>query len=566
MTTYYLGLGVSGHDPAFAIVDGEGRLLFAEATERYVQDKRAWGIPADHYAHVAGALSRHCPDVTRLVTATSWARPKPESDLATTPELGAGDGLLDAVTARWLREHQRRAFLHAGQNLPMIVPGVPIEARHYDHHLCHAAYACASSPFDRAHCAVIDGEGEVGAASLYTMNDRTLTRRWRSWGPGSLGAFYAFVTLKCGFDWRLGEEWKVMGLAAFGTADPKAVALLSRLVTLEGGRPRAPDASVWHEVAAALGPWCRAPHEDVMRGADLAASGQAVYAALADGILAAAGLERDGNLVLTGGCALNSSYNGTLRERFGLAGVHVPSAPADDGNAAGAALLAWQDDRRAPLPRGWDSPYLGSRPNLKSLAGIAARGGIGRITELVSGDTAAVAALLAAGKILGVMRGPAEFGPRALGHRSILADPRPADMKDRINRRVKGREPYRPFAPIIAEEQTGDWFEGAGASPYMSFTRRWRSGRGERVPAVVHADGTGRLQTVGRDANPWLSSLLADFGAATGAPIILNTSLNVMGKPIVHSVDDAITILATTGLDALLVEDVLIEKPAAKQG
>ncbi|HEX2762310.1 MAG TPA: carbamoyltransferase C-terminal domain-containing protein [Allosphingosinicella sp.] len=562
MTTYYLGLSVSGHDPAFAVVDAEGRLVFAEATERFVQDKRAWGIAPDHYDHVAGALSRVCPDMTRLVAATSWARPKPESEAVPPAASGSADGLIDPLTARWLREHQRRSFSFAGQNLPMVARGVPLELRHYDHHLCHAVYSCASSPFDAAHCVVIDGEGEVGAVSLYAMKGRRLTRSWRSWGPGSLGALYAFLTLKCGFEWRLGEEWKVMGLAAFGTALPEITDPLSRLITLDRGRPRAAAPAVWDEVCAAIAPFVRGAGEDVMRAADLAAGGQAVYAALADGILASAGLKPGDYLVLGGGCALNSSYNGTVRQRFGLGGMHVPPAPADDGNAAGAALLAWLEETGAALPRGWDSPYLGNEPNLRSLAAVLARGGLGRTTELGAGDTAAVAALLTEGKILGVMRGRAEFGPRALGHRSILADPRPAEMKERINRRVKGREPYRPFAPIVSERDAADWFDAPDPSPYMSFTKTWRRGRAEQVPAVVHADGTGRLQTVAPGAEPWLSSLLADFGRETGVPVVLNTSLNVMGKPIANSVEDAITIFATTGLDALLVGDVLIQKPA----
>lgn len=560
MTTVYLGLSVSGHDPAFAIVDAEGRLLFAEATERALQDKRAWGAAPDHYDHVAGALSRHCPDVTRLVVATTWAREKPASDAATEGSPEDGPGIFAPATARWLREHQRRAFQFAGLNLPMIVD-CPIEFRRFDHHDCHAAYACASSPFEDADCLVLDGEGEVGAVSRYRLKGRTLTRDWRSWGPGSLGAFYGFLTEQCGFDWRLGEEWKVMGLAAFGQARPEAVEALERLIEIDRGRPRAAPPEAWRDAVAGLSGFRRAPGEDVMRAADLAASGQVVYARLADRILEDAGVGAGGALVLSGGCALNSSYNGTLRSRFGLTGVHVPCAPADDGNAVGAALLAWSQDTGAErLPGGYDVPFLGSSPDSAALSRIVRRAAFGRVTELHAGETAPVAALLAEGAIVGVMRGRAEFGPRALGGRSILADPRDPAMKDRLNLQVKGREPYRPFAPVLAEAEAPAWFEGEGASPYMSFTRKWRPDRRDRVPAVVHADGTGRLQTVSAAANPWLASLVQDMGAATGVPVVLNTSLNVMGKPIAHSVEDAVTILATTGLDALLVEDVLIEK------
>ncbi|HEX8193496.1 MAG TPA: carbamoyltransferase C-terminal domain-containing protein [Allosphingosinicella sp.] len=564
MSVYYIGFSVTGHDPAFAIVDGEGRLLFAEATERYVQDKRAWGIPPDHFDHLAGALRRHCADATRLVAAATWAKPRPASDAPGDGGAERSFGIVDRIQAHWMREQQRRAFEFYGLNLPLIAPGVPIERRAYDHHLCHAAYAAASSPYEDAQCLIVDGEGEVGSVSLFAMCGRRLERRWRSFGPGSLGFFYGFVTQACGFDWRLGEEWKTMGLAAFGTPQPDAVALLERLVGLERGRPRAAPIETWDEVAAALAPWRREPGEDVLRGADLSASGQAAYAALADGILEAAELVPEGNLVLGGGCALNSSYNGAIRRRFGLGGVHIPSAPADDGNAAGAALLAWQEDRGGPpLPRGWDNPYLGTAPDLKALERIVARGGFRRVTEIADGDTGTIAERLAGGAILGVMRGRAEFGPRALGNRSILADPRSPEMKDRLNRDVKGREPYRPFAPVVLEDQAEHWFECADPSPYMSFTRRWRAEKRAQVPAVVHADGTGRLQTVNAEAAPWLASLTAELGAVTGVPIVLNTSLNVMGKPIAHSVEDAVTILATTGLDALLIENVLIEKAAA---
>jgi carbamoyltransferase len=560
MTTYYVGLSVTGHDPAFAIVDAQGRLLFAEATERHLQSKRAWGAAADEYDHIGPAIARYCPDATRIVAALSWARAKPEVEA---PDC-AGErvpGIIDPLQAYWLRQHQQRAFEYAGMNLPLVAPGIPIDRRAFDHHACHAAFAAGSSPFDAAKVVVIDGEGDVGAVSVYDMQDRTLARKWRSWGHGSLGYLYGFVTDGCGFDWRLGEEWKVMGLAAFGTVREAIVEALMRLVTLDRGRPRAAEPASWRGVLDELAPFRRTSGEDVMRGADLAASGQAVYEALATGVLQAAGLGEGDNLVLGGGCALNSAFNGTLRDSFGLAGVHVPCAPADDGNAAGAALLAWQGDNgRAPLPQGWNSPFLGSTPDRDTLQKAIASGGLGSVTQLRESETAPIVELLAGGAILGVMRGRAEYGPRALGNRSILADPRAPDMKDRLNREVKGREPYRPFAPVTRIEEAEDWFDAPVPSPYMSFTARWRPGRAERVPAVVHADGTGRHQTVTEEVNPWLAALVRDFGAATDVPVVLNTSLNVMGKPIAHSIHDAMTILATTGLDALLVEDVLIEK------
>nr|WP_282434059.1 carbamoyltransferase C-terminal domain-containing protein [Marinomonas sp. UCMA 3892] len=170
-----------------------------------------------------------------------------------------------------------------------------------------------------------------------------------------------------------------------------------------------------------------------------------------------------------------------------------------------------------------------------------------------------VASLLAEGKIIGVMRGAAEFGPRALGNRSILADPRSPDMKNRINAIVKGREAYRPFAPIISVEKAPEWFENAQSSPYMSFTLKWKTDKLSLVPAVVHQDHTGRLQTLTEHTTPWLKALVDAFEELTHVPILLNTSFNVMGKPIVHTINDALAVLSTTGLDAVLIDNILIK-------
>jgi carbamoyltransferase len=169
---------------------------------------------------------------------------------------------------------------------------------------------------------------------------------------------------------------------------------------------------------------------------------------------------------------------------------------------------------------------------------------------------------LADGRLVGWVQGRAEFGPRALGNRSILADPRDPGMKDRINGRVKFREEYRPFAPSILDEFGPEFFFDYQASPYMERTLRFRPEAAERVPAVVHVDGTGRLQSVIRESNPRFHALLEAFRDLTGIPLLLNTSFNVMGKPIVHSVEDAVAVFMTTGLDVLVIEDYLFEKPA----
>jgi carbamoyltransferase len=351
-----------------------------------------------------------------------------------------------------------------------------------------------------------------------------------------------------------------MGLAAFGTPDPALTEALEAMLTIDKGRPQLGSDDAIARAVQAAAAYRRNVDDPIEKGADLAASGQAAYARLVDQMLAACVPLGETKLILTGGCALNSSYNGTIQGRFGFERVHVPSAPADDGNAIGAALLAWrQDHPTAAMPFARTSPFLGTAIPRRAIDLAAQAQGLASVTQSAQ-PAALLAKRLAAGSIIGVMRGAAEFGPRALGHRSILADPRPRDMKERINNRVKGREPYRPFAPVIAATRTNQWFDRAQPSPYMGFTLPWQAEQRDRVPAVVHHDGTGRLQTVDEKSNPWMAELLSAFERETGVPIVLNTSFNVMGKPIVHTVQDAMAVLATTGLDGVLLDDVLIEK------
>lgn len=560
MTTWYLGLSTSGHDPALALVDSSGRVVFAEATERFLQDKRAWGIAPDHVSHLSSALAQigFNAATDRLVVATSWASTKAAMNVK------VHDALLPGTDTLWMRGLQAHLQESAGASLLRLGLSREMpEVHSFDHHLCHAVAATYFAPTQNAACLIIDGEGDVGAVSLFRLSDRTIQRVWRSWGPGSLGTFYGWLTSLCGFDWRLGEEWKVMGLAAFGSAIPELVDPLTQLLIVDRGRLRFAQPEHIEEVRRIAERHARAPGDPVMQAADLAASGQAAYAAFADQVLAEIAASGEQDLILSGGCALNSSYNGTIAGRTGFERVFIPPCPADDGNAIGAALLAWMKDRgEKTIPWGGGVPFLGSVPQERAVEKCrqaAARGLL--VTDVCGRSASAVSDRLVQGQIIGVMRGCAEFGPRALGHRSILADPRPRDMKDRINARVKGREAYRPFAPVVSESDLGKWFSRSMPSPYMSMTLPWYDSAKEIVPAVVHADGTGRVQTVTPETYPWMHELVTEFGQKTDVPVILNTSFNVMGKPIVHSVEDAVAVLVTSGLDSVLIEDVLIEKP-----
>jgi carbamoyltransferase len=364
----------------------------------------------------------------------------------------------------------------------------------------------------------------------------------------------------CGFDIWQGEEWKVMGLAPYGSRNQRIHELMHQCIRVEGlglecpsGRPAA---------LAELLTFARKPGAPPAEAADLAYTGQLVFTELMTELLNNLyDLGISENLVLGGGCALNSAYNGKILGQTRFRNLHVYAAPGDDGNALGAALLAFHDDHPdVRLRPRFQSPYLGSSMSAETMRNVRRFGRIPNITELPGRVHERAAQLLAEGRIIGWVQGRAEFGPRALGNRSILADPRPADMKDRINALVKFREEFRPFAPSILHEFGDDYFVDYQESPYMERTLQFREEVRDKVPAVVHVDGTGRLQSVKKQWNAKFHDLISEFYRITQVPILLNTSFNIMGKPIIHSVEDAIATFYTTGLDALIIEDCLIEK------
>ncbi|CAO4152894.1 hypothetical protein LPLAFNJD_LOCUS3807 [Methylorubrum aminovorans] len=584
----YLGLATTFHDPALALVGPDGTVLFAEAAERYLQYKRAPNCEPDPGTRMASLLKRHVPEGTDLVIATSWG--EQFSDFLK-GQAAAGAFDLPALAAHpstlnrsFVPERAERVFiadLHAMQaragNGTMLAldnetrgfggkPRATITGRRrYAHHLAHAAYALWGSPFEEATALIVDGMGETGAAAIYRLTDGRIEEVRRQRGRGSVGFLYGLVTDLAGFDQIKGEEWKIMGLAPYGRTDPELMAILRRLYTVEDGRLKFSDEATVQAVAAEI--LARRPKDVGEQGwADLARCGQDIFSELMDVLVAEAWrLAPSDNLVIAGGCGLNSSYNGRVLGRSGFRRLHVPSAPADDGNAIGAAWLAlaeddpdWRGTPRAARPL---TPYLGSLVSTEPLERMAEWEPRARRLGH-EGVTREAAKILAEGGLVGWVQGRAEFGPRALGNRSILADPRPAQAKESLNAKVKYREAFRPFAPSILAEAGPDWFEDYSDSPYMERTLVWREAVRERVPAVVHADGTGRLQSVTAERNPAYAALIAAFAELTGVPILLNTSFNVMGKPILHTAEDAILMFYTTGLDAIVVEDWILTKKA----
>jgi carbamoyltransferase len=572
MTRNYVGLACTFHDPALAVVNGRGEVVFAEATERAYQTKRGLHCPPDSLSYLEKILAAHAEPGAELVVAKSWSpryqRRHRLIDRAVCllgPLFRGGDPRSEpgnmlrymvrahlhgmALAGEGLRFQQVRADLAGGAGRAR-----PLRLTGYDHNLTHAAAGCYTSPFREAVCAIIDGFGEGTTTGFYRYEGGRLRRLRQSRASGgSLGFFYGKLCDACGFDPIKGEEWKVMGLAPYGKRDPAIHARLKTLLQIDGLRLRGLRPARTETVWRGLPP---------VSPADLACTGQAVFEEWMTELLnnlAELGLSE--NLVLGGGCALNSSYNGLILERTPFKRLHVFAAPADDGNAAGAALLAFHSDHPDWTPPATlHSPYLGSTLSRETLKNLVAFDRGKRVSQHTGTIHKVAARALAEGKIIGWAQGRAEFGPRALGNRSILADARRPDVKDQINSRVKFREEFRPFAPAILHEHGPEYFENYQEAPYMERTLRFRPEVIGRVPGVVHVNHTGRLQTVRRDWNERFHGLVREFHELTGVPLVLNTSFNVMGKPIVHSVEDALAVLHTTGLDALALEDYWVER------
>jgi len=443
-----------------------------------------------------------------------------------------------------------------------------------EHHESHAASAFYPSPFDRAAVLTIDGVGEWATASMGLGDGAALRLSHELRYPDSLGLLYSACTYHAGFKVNSGE-YKLMGLAPFGT--PRFVdTILTHLVDLRDdgsfrlhlepfgfldgltmtnarfdalfeGPPRTPESPI------------------TQRDMDLAASVQAVTELIVQRMVRTVVREhacRD--LCLAGGVALNAVANGTLRRAGLVDRLWVQPAAGDAGGALGAALLAWHrwfGGARKPDGSGDGMRFDGMRgallgPAFSDAEIVAALAGEGAVCEPLGRDGVVqrTAEWLAAGRIVGWFDGAMEFGPRALGARSILADPRPADMQTRLNAHIKLREGFRPFAPAVLAECAATYFEGLDGddSPYMLQVVPVRADT-PPLPAVTHRDGSARVQTVTASRTPGLHAVLSAFAARTGCPVLVNTSFNIRGEPVVHTPAEAYACLMRTEIDALAI-------------
>jgi carbamoyltransferase len=424
------------------------------------------------------------------------------------------------------------------------------------HHLAHAASAFHASPFRRAAVLTLDGRGEKTSTGYFVGEGAGLECIGEVCLPHSLGLLYADVTTHLGFLF-LCDEYKVMALASFGK--PRFLAEFRDIVRLgiEGQYTIEPL-----RLEERFGPARLRGSKLEQRHYDIAASLQVV---LEETVLELARWlheeTQEDDICLAGGVALNCVLNARLRDHGPFRRIWVQPAAGDAGTALGVAL--WVDaNERAADKRSYvmNHAFLGPGYDDAEVEEFLRWSKVPfRKLQNVPEETAD---LLVADKIIGWFQGRMEFGPRALGARSILASPIHADMQTRLNA-LKDREDFRPVAPVVLEEETGNWFAGAGASPFMLFLHDVQPDKARRIPAVRHVDGTARIQTINRQQSPRYYDLLKAFQARTGVPVLVNTSFNTRGDPIVCTPRDALECFWTSPLDALVIGSYVVEKRSA---
>jgi len=554
-----------GHDSAAAVVI-DGKLVAAAAEERFSRKKHTGDFPIGAIEYCLKETGISLNEVDEVVHGFDYA---PFRAIYS----------LDPITAEQYQQvFSREALL---QVVHRYLPGFPpARVKQVGHHLAHAASAFFTSGWDECLVVVIDGMGEAHSATIYEARDSQIKKICEISASDSIGILYSLVTLHLGFDFN-SDEYKIMGLAPYGDPARFRAFFQQAVELLPGGRIRIPILKLNHTredretygasrryLAEHLVP-PRLPDEDITDiYRDVAAALQEcldhVMLHICGHFGATTSLRR---LAMAGGVALNCTANGRLVRSGSFDEVYVQPAAADDGSALGAAL--WRAacvDRicnlRSPVP--FFGPAYPPEKIYEALGGFADQ--IEAVRFASTHETCAAAAkLIQDGRVIAWYRGRMEFGPRALGHRSILADPGHPEMRDRINAMVKMREAFRPFAPAVSIEQVHEWFEvPAGAElPYMIMTVDVRPQHRASLPAVTHVNGSARVQTVSRRDNREFHLLLEEVGRLTGREMLLNTSFNVKGQPIVNTPSEAIETFLRTGIEFLFLEETLVSRRGA---
>lgn len=557
-----LGLSCHYHDSAAALVRG-GEVIAAAEQERFSRRKHDSRFPVD----AAFFCLQHARLTMRDIDVVAfYERPLLKFDRV----LRCGRRWRGQSAA--LIQQQLAASLHERLAIEEIIRvrmdyNGPVV--YFDHHLSHAASAFLASPFDEAAILSVDGVGEWASTAQYLGRGRELQPLREIHYPDSLGLLYSTLTAFLGFKVN-NDEYKVMGLAGFG--QPRFRDQMERLVTrfLDGSfRLNLEYFSFMYDhdrmfspaLVDLLGP-PRAEGEPISaRHQDLAASVQSVLedalVGMARSLHESAGRPR--NLCLAGGVALNSVANWRLYQDTPFEAVWVQPAAGDSGGAVGAALLASYGSG-CPRKPGRFSALLGPKFSNTEIEIVLKAEGVTYEWYLEEELLARTAELILKDRIIGWFQGRMEFGPRALGCRSILANACNPSMQDILNRRVKFREDFRPFAPAVLAEKAGEFFDAPFESPYMLFVNPVRADKQALIPSVTHVDGTARVQTVTLQDHPRFYRLIEELERRSGVPVVINTSFNIRGEPIVCSPRNAVRCFLKTDIDFLVIGDFIVEK------
>ncbi|EFG75862.1 Carbamoyltransferase [Mycobacterium parascrofulaceum ATCC BAA-614] len=541
-----LGVNAVFHDPAAALVV-DGRVVAAAEEERFSRRKHGkQAVPFSTWEVPASAIRwclRDAGVAPEEVDAVGYSY---DPALMYDEPLDPGGLDQDWEYLRTLYAERAPRFLASA------VPGLnPAVVRHVRHHVAHAASTALASPHPDAAVLVVDGRGERTSMLAGAYRDHKLDVLASQALPHSLGLLYENLTEHLGFA-RSSDEYKVMAMASYG--EPRFADELRERVYASGDGGFRTEPIAWDELAPR-----RRPHEETLdpAHADLACSVQRV---VEDVLLDLVGWLRDRTdgdaLCLAGGVALNCVANTRIHAEGGFDRVWVQPASGDSGTALGAALslAASFGEPIAPMPsarlgRGWSDERIEATLNEAAVD-----------YERPGDVAAAVGDALADNQLVGWFQGRAEFGPRALGGRSLLADPRHAANLERLNA-VKGREQFRPVAPMVLAERAAEIFSrGPLPSPYMLFVHDVAESWRDRIPAVTHVDGTARIQTVDAAADPRLHAAISRFAERTGVPVVVNTSFNTAGRPMVDSPRDALEVFGSSPIDVLALGPCLVRR------
>lgn len=567
-----LGINAYHGDASAALVE-DGQLVAAAAEERFNRQKHCAGFPFE--------AIRYCLSVAHLVIADidaiavsrdpkrNWYRKLWRGINMDTSLLR--QRLASSRSIRGVREQFNSMFPEHG-----LAPRTEIV--HVEHHLAHAASAFFVSPFEDAAILSMDGFGDFSSTLLAEGHGNTIRELQRVYFPHSLGLVYNALTQYLGFP-HYGDEGKVMALAALGK--PKYIDLFREIVFDAANQSFELDLRYFthhkkgiemnwasgspsvgrlfsKKLEEALGPARQKDEPLNERFYDVAASLQLrieeVVLRLVNGLAEKCPSR---NLCLAGGVALNSVANARILGETPYQELYIQPAAADDGTAVGAAFYVWNQLEKGP--RSFVMEHANWGPEFSESQIDEALKSAGLTAETSAAPESDAAKALADGKIVGWFQGRMEFGPRALGNRSILADPRKPDMKKILNDRVKHREPFRPFAPSVLQEKTGDYFEKNYPSPFMLLVYGARKDKASKIPAVLHTDGTGRLQTVTARQNPVYDRLIREFEKASQVPMVLNTSFND-SEPIVCTPQDAIHCFQNSRIDVLVLGNRIVRR------